>query len=157
MASTRMRIAKWNPEGFMRAIDGSLAVRMEQAAGYVEREVKRSMKGGGDPHVPSRPGEPPRVDTGELRRSIHHKVEVKRSSIRGYVIAGAPYARALELGYAPGNLLPRPYLRPALRRSQPGLVRILLGKGPSGYTSLADIKAATARGFVSRASFGGGA
>lgn len=155
MAQSRMRVAKWNPQGFLRAIDGQLAQRMEVAAGLVEADVKRSMKGGGSPHVPSRPGEPPRIDTGELRRSIHHSVVVNRGSIRGYVIAGAPYARALELGYAPGNLLPRPYLRPALARMQPAIVRVLLGKGPGGYLSLMDIRDAQSRGFVARTTFGG--
>lgn len=157
MARARMRIAKWDTRQLIDTVDGAFARRMERAAAYVASDVKRSMKGGGKPHVPSRPGEPPRVDTGGLRRSVHHQVTVQRHVVRGYVIAAHPGARALELGYPPNNLLPRPYLRPALARTQPAIVRILIGKPIQGYTSLGDIRQAHAMGTVSRASFGGGA
>lgn len=157
MAKVRMRLAKWDARPFIRMVDGEFAARMTRAAAFVATDVRRSMKGGGSPHTPSRPYEVPRIDTGELRRSIRHQVTVENHQVRGYVIAGAPYARALELGYPPGNLLPRPYLRPALARTQPQIVRILIGKPLGGYLSIADIKTATEMGIVSRRTLGGGA
>lgn len=157
MASMRARITDWRGDDFLRALSGHLRERMNQAAGMTAADVKQSMKGGGKPHVPSRPGEPPRVDTGGLRRSVSHSVVVRPGSVRGYVTVDHPGARALELGYAPNNLQPRPYVRPALRRMQPTIVSVLLGKGPSGpgnYLTLRDIKAATAAGIISRTGLG---
>lgn len=156
MARARMRIAKWDTRQLIDTVDGAFARRMERAAAYVASDVKRSMKGGGKPHMPSRPGDPPNIDTGELRRSIHHQVIVQNHIVRGYVIAAAVYARALELGYLPNNLLPRPFLRPTLARCQPAIVRILIGKPIQGaYTSLADIRTAQRMGILANASFGG--
>lgn len=157
MARTRMRIASWNGDSFIRAMDGQLRQRMEQATALTAADVKQSMQGGGRPHVPSRPGEPPRVDTGGLRRSVNHSVMVQRHRVRGFVNVDHPAARALELGYAPGNLAPRPYLRPALRRMQPTIISILLGKGmtgPGNYLTLSDIRASQAAGLTSRSGLG---
>lgn len=146
------RITRWNPQAFIASVDGAMAQRMERASGLLEADVKGSMVGGGKPHVPSRPGEPPHVDTGGLRRSVRHLVIVQNGVIRGFVQANHVAAHALEVGYAPGNLLARPYLRPALARMQPRIIRILLGQEESGYLSLSGIRQAQHRGFVARVS-----
>lgn len=81
----------------------------------VEKNAKESMRGGGRPHVPSRPGEPPRVDTGRLRSSITHEVVSKLKGIVGRVGTNVKYGRYLELGTS--KMLPRPWLIPALKKS----------------------------------------
>lgn len=64
----------------------------------------------------SKPGEPPRRQRGLLWQSQTYEV---RDSFRGVTTRVGPsvrvakYARAQELGYAPGGLRPRPYLAPA--------------------------------------------
>lgn len=80
----------------------------------IERHAKLSMGGGGKPHQPSRPGEPPHVDTGRLRASITH--EGPQPSDTGNerevrVGTNVNYGRFLEQGTR--FIEPRPWLRPA--------------------------------------------
>lgn len=119
----RVRITKWDPEPFLRGVNQQLAARMETAAGIVEADVKGSMAGGGRPHVPSQPGEPPRIDSGNLRRNISHSVVVQGRTVRGFVIANTNYARFLELGTR--LMEARPFLRPALARNRARIVQVL--------------------------------
>jgi len=69
----------------------------------------------------SKPGEPPRKQTGTLVRSITSEMHPTLPIGRVGPANELEYARALELGYDPRNLAPRPYLRPALRRSEPAI------------------------------------
>ncbi len=70
---------------------------------------------------PSAPGQPPAVRDGDLRGSI--RVEQSRNT-RGQFTSGfsvvveAEYGAALEFGYSPNNLKPRPFVRPAVLRMQ---------------------------------------
>lgn len=57
--------------------------------------------------IRSRPGEPPRRETATLWRSI--KLFRDRRAIKYTVYTDVEYAAALEFGYAPRNLLPRPH------------------------------------------------
>ena len=78
-----------------------------------------------------RPGEPPAVRTGALRGSIAYETE---STIGGYnAIIGSPkeYAPALEFGallWHGGEILPRPFMRPALAEIQGELMSIMSGR-----------------------------
>ena len=72
---------------------------------------------------PSKPGEPPKRVEGSLLRSITTQVEVTTQRIIGRIGTNIEYARFLELGTS--RIRPRPYLRPALRKSQPALKKIL--------------------------------
>ncbi len=58
----------------------------------------------------SRPGEPPRKQTGQLRRSVQS--EVDPGTLRARVGTNVEYGKHLELGTKRG-LDPRPWLRPA--------------------------------------------
>jgi len=77
----------------------------------IVNEAKRSMVGGGKPHVPSAPGEPPHVDTGRLRSSISFEFESSTSQFEARVGTNVTYGRDLELGTE--RIKPRPWLRPA--------------------------------------------
>ena len=77
----------------------------------IVNEAKRSMVGGGKPHVPSAPGEPPHVDTGRLRSSITFEFESSRSQFEARVGTNVIYGKFLELGTV--HIRPRPWLRPA--------------------------------------------
>lgn len=66
--------------------------------------------------VRSKPGEPPRRQLGGLWNSITSEtIDSPRGTMTrvGPSVRAAKYARALELGYEPGGLEPRPYLAPA--------------------------------------------
>lgn len=65
---------------------------------------------------PSAPGETPHIETETLKDSI--RIEQKRDLGKfasGWVLLfDTEYAAALEFGYSPRNLLPRPYIKPAI-------------------------------------------
>lgn len=92
-----------------------------EAGEMVRQEAMESIRDGtirGAGHVPSRPGEPPKGDTGRLELSI--EVELRRSEKTVNVIARAPYAAALEFGTR--RIAPRPFMRPALQKHRSRLV-----------------------------------
>lgn len=87
--------------------------------------------------VRSKPGEPPRRQRGTLHDAQTFEVLGSGSSFRtrvGPTVRVAKYARALELGYAPNNLDPRPYLAPAAERYGPAYLR-LVERAVRGATS----------------------
>ncbi|MBI1324370.1 hypothetical protein GC170_14460 [bacterium] len=78
--------------------------------------------------IRSKPGEPPRRQRGTLWNSITFE---SRDSFRGVVtrvgpsVRTAKYSRALELGYAPNNLEPRPFLAPAGKAYDPTFMALM--------------------------------
>jgi hypothetical protein len=106
---------KDNRKNTKRDTLGALERVLLRKALEVERNAKLSMRGGGIPHVPSAPGEPPRVDTGRLRASITHEMETVRGAPTGRVGTNVRYGRDLEIGRF--NMQPRPWLRPALKKA----------------------------------------
>lgn len=97
----------------------------QDGASYIETNtLQRSgvAIGKGSKRVaPSKPGEPPQVQTGALSLTLRG---VGVSALKARIVAGGgtptgetvPYARALEFGFAPRNLAPRPFMRPGSRR-----------------------------------------
>lgn len=77
----------------------------------VQRTAQDSMRGGGIPHVPSSPGEPPAVDTGTLRRSVQMEVQDAPTLIIVRVGTNLKYGLFLEIGTV--HIQPRPWLLPA--------------------------------------------
>lgn len=65
---------------------------------------------------PSAPGEPPRKQTGQLRRSV--QAEVDRDALTARVGTNVEYGKHLELGTRKG-LAARPWLRPAYLKALP--------------------------------------
>lgn len=104
--------------GVNKAVAKASTPRIAQAALLVERAAKVLMpRGGGSPPVArSKPGDPPFVQTGNLRSSI------TTAKIReGVYVVGptltAPYGRWLEFGTR--KMAPRPFMRPAVRQVAP--------------------------------------
>jgi HK97 gp10 family phage protein len=73
-------------------------------------------------HRASSPGQPPAVDTGRLRASITHEVEVSED-ITGRVGTNVVYSKFLEHGTS--KMAARPFLFPALELSK-GRIRDVL-------------------------------
>ena len=96
---------------------------LKQSAILVEGDVKRSMRGTGTPHTPSRAGEPPAVMTGKRRASITHEIkkgcggEIEaRIGIKGGTKPDTKnYGLFLEFGTS--RMRKRPYLKPALAKN----------------------------------------
>ena len=82
---------------------------VEVAARRIEKRAKLSMKGGGDPHQPSEPGEPPHRDASALAASIH--VEKPKPMVRD-IMDGVDYGIHQELGTS--DMAARPWLTPAV-------------------------------------------
>lgn len=82
---------------------------VDATARSVERAAKESMQGGGSPHVPSAPGEPPAIDTGTLRASIH--VEEVGPCVR---TIGDSVEYGIHLEFGTSRMAARPWLIPAL-------------------------------------------
>ncbi len=77
--------------------------------------IKANWSGYGSP-PPSSPGETPHWVTGRLEDSmrIEQKRDLGRFSFGWVILFDRDYAAALEFGYSPRNLLPRPFIRPAV-------------------------------------------
>lgn len=116
--------------------------KMEAAALTVEAEAIRLVSRGqpvkrvGSRLVgldPSRPGEPPKVLYGQLRRGMTHSVtrDHMGTRVRAEVGSTVKYARRLELGFVGTDsrgrnvsFAARPYLRPALANAWPRILSI---------------------------------
>lgn len=123
---------KWHGKGEIEKATRKMKSNAERAGMFLEGYVVKSLSKGqpvrrsGNRLVglrPSRPGEPPRLLHGLLRNSISHRVDRDAKHVDVYIGAHTPYARALELG---GAGLPRPYLRPAIKRNRDKAIRILV-------------------------------
>lgn len=119
-----------NLKNAQKKIEDNLYKALQAGAFLVEGDAKKSIMGTrkkkGDPHTPSSPGQPPAVVTGKLRASITKKVKkgIMGASSEGFVgVRGgtAPdtknYGYYLEFGTPRGQMLERPFLRPALRKN----------------------------------------
>ena len=109
-----MRLRDFSKQAF-RSIRDDAKKEITTLVLICEREAKKSMKGGGRPHKPSAPGEPPHVDIGRLRASVTHEVEETLLGVVGRVGTNVEYGRYLELGTS--KMMPRPWLRPALKKT----------------------------------------
>ena len=78
-------------------------------------------------HQASAPGEAPATDTGFLQTQITTQVKVKDDKVIGQIIASAPYARHLEFGTT--NIMPRPFMQPALEKNKNKILRIFKKEG----------------------------
>lgn len=94
-----------------------------EAADAVKAEAQHLITAGsisGRGHVPSKPGEPPNNEFGDLKSGI----EVSQPSpFVGRVTSTAAHARPLEFGTS--KMAARPHIRPARDNTQPEAERIL--------------------------------
>ena len=131
-----MAIMKWHGRKVMSKFQSNARRNVRDAAILVEGVAKGLMRLGGRTKsgeitegerpgkvgsFASKPGEPPRVQTGTLRRSITHEVHPVLAIAR--VGTNVIYGKFLELGT--GRIAPRPFMRPALHGSQAGIKKIM--------------------------------
>jgi hypothetical protein len=115
----RFRLRWYDPRKYVR--DAKVAL-MESVAFQVAETAKEVVGVQGPP--PSRPGEPPHVDTGALRAGMIGEVDPSTGEAR--VGSTAPYGALLDRGT--GHIAPRPWVEPTLHAAA-GRIRGLEYKG----------------------------
>lgn len=96
----------WRGDELVNDIKRAAAEGIFDAALIVREQIQVNISVVGPPH--SLPGEAPHRISGELQNSV--KIRGNRNKLEAFVIVEAPYALALEFGYAPRNLAPRPFI-----------------------------------------------
>lgn len=112
----------------LRGLAGEATIRKVGSALFaagqmIQVEAQLSITEGavsGRGHVPSRPGEPPKQNTGVLANNIE---TVLVAPLRVEVSSNAPYARALEFGTS--KMAERPYMRPAVAKKKAEVVALV--------------------------------
>lgn len=97
-------------------------------AGHRDHRGRYLARGAGTMHQASAPGEPPAVDTGQLRNSIEaERVQSDTGRIAWRVGTNDERAPSLEFGTlgTGGHIAPRPFLRVAIARWRPKFVQLL--------------------------------
>lgn len=97
---------------------------MLQGGELVRKYAQQSIASGsksGRAHIPSAPGQPPNRDTGELDRNI--VVVGDRRNMRVRVVSRSRKSDWLEFGTR--KMLPRPFMRPALRANRAEVTRLI--------------------------------
>lgn len=72
------------------------------------------------PHHPSFAGNPPAIDSGDLRRSIRYEIHNEKNEVYGIVGSTQKepnYAVWMEYGTSDGRIAKRPWLKPAMRKN----------------------------------------
>lgn len=119
-----------------------MARRVGTAALVLQHELRETVKVPGnalnkaavgkDGVIRSRPGEPPRKQSGFGQRSIAIRLRAKGKAADIGIFANAGYMAILEVGTRDGRILARPWLRPTLDRQRSRLAAILAGAGGTG-------------------------
>ena len=126
MVTVLMKPKIWlDSKGLLNAVKKASIKPLAQAALLVESEAKQSMRaGGGRKRIPSKPGRPPHVRTGNLRASISHGRELGGSWVIGPT-RQVRYGKIHEFG---GRHHPmRSFMRPALMRAKKSFVKFFKG------------------------------
>lgn len=119
---------QWSGDKFLRDFERRMERNVLAATVFLEAEVKDAIKIQGPKKTKgvsgkfqraSRPGEPPRLRTGNLRNSIANEV----TGLTGRVGTNLKYGKSLELGTR--HMAPRPYLRATLRKFSRKIASIL--------------------------------
>lgn len=123
-------------------VETQLGKALAKSCATIQREIQESMRdteidtsksyykhNKNIPHHPSKPYNPPAVDTGTLRRSITYTVDEKELvGYVGSVINDPPYGLYLEKAeYGTSRMKPRPWLKPATEKSMEKIKEIMAG------------------------------
>jgi hypothetical protein len=94
---------KWDGPQFRRKLTARLAGNLGDAGALLVSEIRANIGIQGPP--PSRPGEFPHRDTGELQASFHFRVDTANLGVR--VMTDVPWSQDLEFGT--GRMAARPF------------------------------------------------
>ena len=125
---------KLNSHNILPKLESVATQRMTAAANEVRNETIKTLSGnrtGRTYKVPgtqvtytaSAPGEPPAVQTGQLRNSIRDNVYSEGKSVKGEV--GTELMKGLWLEKGTSKMAPRPWLEPSFNKSLERVKEIL--------------------------------
>jgi len=116
MTSTRVDLDTEGIDHRLRVLPTKGDDLIQLAATNIVARAKASMVGGGTPHVPSAPGEPPHREFSALAEGVH--VHPKEHELERDVGDSVEYGLPLELGAERSNLAARPWLIPAMVKEE---------------------------------------
>lgn len=102
---TTVKVETEGIDRLLRDVPSKGDILVEKAAKSIEARARVSMVGGGTPHVPSLPGEPPHREFGALAEGIH--VHPKEKELEREVGDSVEYGIYLEFGTERGVGIPR--------------------------------------------------
>jgi HK97 gp10 family phage protein len=109
-------------EGVVKRGAIRIANRIVRTLQKGSRSGRRYPRGGGNVHVASAPGEPPKSDTGFLAKQVKPSAtRVRGVVISSSVIISAKYSEFLEFGTS--KMKARPFVRPAFKLEAPFIQR----------------------------------
>lgn len=114
---------KWHGDKVFKEIEDRTRTRTEMALAYLVTKIQAKISRLNTGDSPSKPGEPPKMVTGELYRSI--KYELNRRWLTGKVIADSEHAAPLELGTK--DMAARPFLMSTIDEEWNEVLKILQG------------------------------
>ena len=101
---------KWDDSKLRTEVDQKVKANMEKACFLVDNDAKRFVA----------------VDTGRLRSSITHEIEVAKDELRGVVGSNVEYA--IDQEYGTSKQSGKPYLRPSLAKNIPKIKQLFGGR-----------------------------
>ena len=127
----------WKGDKLLKKFEKNLERGIRVASSFLRKQVVRAINvpfrsRGGETirhnptrrGTPSKPGEPPRVDTGQLRRSIFMIVrKTGKGRVVGFVGTTLKYGKYLE--YGTRRMAARPYLRTTLAKHRKRINRLI--------------------------------
>ena len=121
----------WTPEKLLKDITIKAARGVDEAADFLAEEIRDLIDIEGVPYRRrSKPGEPPRLETGDLHESIDHKVLGKNGLRQAVGSLSPPIPYAVDLEYGVGFFSAeeaRPFLRVSLARHGRICGKMILG------------------------------
>jgi len=123
MKSPRKQVREALDRYRANSLAGAVNAALFECADAFRAEAHRSISAGsisGKNHVPSKPGQPPMRDTGNLQAHIETS---QPEPFVAQVTSSAAYAAPLEFGTS--KMAARPYMRPARDKVLPVAERIL--------------------------------
>mgnify|MGYP001559818858 CR=1 FL=1 len=121
----------WDTRKLLRDVTTKAARGVDEAADFLTEEIRDLISIQGFPYQRrSKPGEPPRVDTTTLHRSIDHKVLDKAGVRQAVGSLSPPVSYAVDLEYGVGFFTAgeqRPFLRVSLARHGRTCGKMILG------------------------------
>jgi hypothetical protein len=141
LAARRQKL-EWYDREVMRVTGAHVTSGMKKAVELVASDARqrvnrgqptrRSKSGRRYGLDPSKEGEPPKVVSSMLKKSIRGRVKRMRNLVRGAIGSALVYARRLELGFVgvdtAGRTInqgPRPYLRPSVIENKKLILRTI--------------------------------
>ena len=120
---------KWRGGQVTSEIKKIIAPRLKRVGSELRNHIVRKISQGKTrTQGPSKPGFPPHIDTGHLRKNIFWELLQGGLTVR----VGTTVDYGLDLEQGTRNVAPRPYLRVSLTEMTPKIKRLLAGKYKKG-------------------------